>query len=31
LEATRANQQEIIAQIKETKCWGCDYLSYHLT
>ena len=29
--STRAHQQEIIQQMKETKCWGCDLLSYHIT
>ncbi len=29
--STREYQAEIIAKMKETKCWGCDLLSYHIT
>ena len=29
--STRDYQYEIIAKIKETKCWGCELLSYHVT
>ena len=28
---TREFQKEIIGKIKETKCWGCDLISYHIT
>jgi hypothetical protein len=31
LVSTREYQAEIIAKMKETKCWGCDLLSYHVT
>lgn len=31
LQKTREHQQAIIQQMKETKCWGCDFLSYHIT
>ena len=28
---TRENQSNIIADMKRTKCWGCDLISYHVT
>ena len=29
--STREYQSEIIGKLKETKCWGCELLSYHIT
>jgi hypothetical protein len=31
MKATHELQQDIIEQIKATKCWGCELLSYHIT
>ena len=28
---TREYQAEIIVKMKETKCWGCELISYHVT